>query len=182
MDNNLNFSTANVANPLSSGASVSSPGVEDSLSTPMNGKEFANLMRDLINKSGRQDVAASEGEGANTEGLAKTAEAGIPGLQTLNLGDQFAVITTASPLPDANSLAAFARAQGLGEGAVKALFGDLMTDPAAGTVLTAPSLGWTALPEQLPSAMAAVSASEISATPLPATRMGSDTRCWTPWP
>ncbi len=169
MDNNLNLSTANVATPLSSGASVSSQGVEDSLSTPMNGKEFANLMRDLINKSGRQDVAASEGEGANTEGLAKTAEAGIPGLQTLNLGEQFAVITTASPLPDANSLAAFARAQGLGEGAVKALFGDLITDPAAGTVLTAPSLGWTALPEQLPSAMAAVSASEISATPLPAT-------------
>ena len=169
MDNNLNLSTANVANPLSSGASVSSQGVEDSLSTPMNGKEFANLMRDLINKSGRQDVAASEGEGANTEGLAKAAEAGIPGLQTLNLGDQFAVITTASPLPDANSLAAFARAQGLGEGAVKALFGDLITDPAAGKVLTAPSLGWTALPEQLPSAMAAVSASEISATSIPAT-------------
>lgn len=157
MDNNLNFSTANIANPLSSGASVSSQGVEDSLSTPMNGKEFANLMRDLINKSGRQDVAASEGEGANTEGLVKTAEAGIPGLQTLNLGDQFAVITTASPLPDANSLAAFARAQGLGEGAVKALFGDLITDPAAGTVLTAPSLGWTAVPELLPSAVSAVS-------------------------
>ena len=169
MDNNLNFSTANVANPLSSGASVSSPGVEDSLSTPMNGKEFANLMRDLINNSGRQDVAASEGEGANMEGQVKTAEAGIPGLQTLNLGEQFAVITTASPLPDANSLAAFARAQGLGEGAVKALFGDLITDPAAGTVLTAPSLGWTAVPELLPSAVSAVSATEISASPLPAT-------------
>ena len=169
MDNNLNFSTANVANPLSSGASVSSPGVDDSLSTPMNGKEFANLMRDLINNSGRQDVAASEGEGANMEGQVTTAEAGIPGLQTLNLGEQFAVITTASPLPDANSLAAFARAQGLGEGAVKALFGDLITDPAAGTVLTAPSLGWTAVPELLPSAVSAVSATEISATPLPAT-------------
>ena len=169
MDNNLNFSTANVANPLSSGASVSSPGVDDSLSTPMNGKEFANLMRDLINNSGRQDVAASEGEGANMEGQVTTAEAGIPGLQTLNLGEQFAVITTASPLPDANSLAAFARAQGLGEGAVKALFGDLITDPATGTVLTAPSLGWTAVPELLPSAVSAVSATEISATPLPAT-------------
>jgi flagellar hook-length control protein FliK len=169
MDNNLNFSTANVANPLSSEASVSSPGVDDSLSTPMNGKEFANLMRDLINNSGRQDVAASEGEGANMEGQVKTAEEGIPGLQTLNLGEQFAVITTASPLPDANSLAAFARAQGLGEGAVKALFGDLITDPAAGTVLTAPSLGWTAVPELLPSAVSAVSATEISATPLPAT-------------
>jgi len=169
MDNNLNFSTANVANPLSSGASVSSPGVDNSLSTPMNGKEFANLMRDLINNSGRQDVAASEGEGANMEGQVTTAEAGIPGLQTLNLGEQFAVITTASPLPDANSLAAFARAQGLGEGAVKALFGDLITDPAAGTVLTAPSLGWTAVPELLPSAVSAVNATEISATPLPAT-------------
>jgi hypothetical protein len=186
MDNNLNFSTANVANPLSSGASVSSTGVEDSLSTPMNGKEFANLMRDLINNSGRQEFAASEGEGANLEGQMKTAEAGSPGLQTLNLGAQFAVITTASPLPDANSLAAFARAQGLGEGAVKALFGDLITDPAAntlgtlsnlstmspmdmGTVLTAPSFGWTAVPELLPSAVAAVSATEISASPLPAT-------------
>ena len=189
MDNNLNFSTANVANPLSSGASVSSTGVEDSLSTPMNGKEFANLMRDLINNSGRQEFAASEGEGASLEGQMKTAEAGSPGLQTLNLGAQFAVITTASPLPDANSLAAFARAQGLGEGAVKALFGDLITDPAAntlgtlsnlsnlstmspmdmGTVLTAPSFGWTAVPELLPSAVAAVSATEISASPLPAT-------------
>ena len=169
MDNNLNFSTANVANPLSSGASVSSTGVEDSLSTPMNGKEFANLMRDLINNSGRQDVAASEGEGANMEGQVTTGEAGIPGLQTMNLGEQFAVITTASPLPDANSLAAFARAQGLGEGAVKALFGDLITDPAAGTVLTAPSLGLTAVPELLPSAVSAVSATEISASPLPAT-------------
>ena len=183
MDNNLNFSTANVANPLSSGASVSSTGVEDSLSTPMNGKEFANLMRDLINNSGRQEFAASEGEGANLEGQMKTAEAGSPGLQTLNLGAQFAVITTASPLPDANSLAAFARAQGLGEGAVKALFGDLIADPAAntlsalstmspmdmGTVLTAPSFGWTAVPELLPSAVAAVSATEISASPLPAT-------------
>ena len=180
MDNNLNFSTANVANPLSSGASVSSTGVEDSLSTPMNGKEFANLMRDLINNSGRQEFAASEGEGASLEGQMKTAEAGSPGLQTLNLGAQFAVITTASPLPDANSLAAFARAQGLGEGAVKALFGDLITDPAAntlgtlsnlsamssmdmGTVLTAPSFGWTA------SAVSALSATEISASPLPAT-------------
>ena len=186
MDNNLNFSTANVANPLSSGASVSSTGVEDSLSTPMNGKEFANLMRDLINNSGRQEFAASEGEGANLEGQMTTAEAGSPGLQTLNLGAQFAVITTASPLPDANSLAAFARAQGLGEGAVKALFGDLITDPAAntlgtlsnlsamssidmGTVLTAPSFGWTAVPELLPSAVSAVSATEISASPLPAT-------------
>jgi hypothetical protein len=174
MDNNLNFSTANVANPLSSGASVSSPRVEDSLSTPMNGKEFANLMRDLINKSGRQDVAASEEDGAKLEGQPENPEVAAPGLQTLTLGDQFSVITTASPVPDANSLAAFARAQGLGEGAVKALFGDLATAPLSntvttmspldmGTVMTAPSFGWTPVPEVLPSALAAVSPTEITA-------------------
>jgi len=180
MDNNLNFSTANVANPLSSGASVSSPGVDDSLSTPMNGKEFANLMRDLINKSGRQDVAASDGEGANVEGQATiSAEAGT-GLQTLNLGDQFAVITTATPVPDANSLAAFARAQGLGEGAVKALFGDLATDPLTtqssfdmGTVLTAPSFGWNPAPEVLPSTLAVAGVTEISATGINASNLTS---------
>jgi hypothetical protein len=166
MDNNLNFSTANVANPLSSGASVSSPGVEDSLSTPMNGKEFANLMRDLINKSGRQEVAASDGEGADLYGQEKSPTEAGTGLQTLNLGDQFAVITTATPVPDANSLAAFARAQGLGEGAVKALFGDLATvNPLdMGTVITSPSFGWTPVPEVLPSALTAVSVTEISAT------------------
>ena len=71
MDNNLNFSTANVANPLSSGASVSSQGVEDSLSTPMNGKEFANLMRDLINKSGRQDVPLPRGKAPIRKGWPK---------------------------------------------------------------------------------------------------------------
>ena len=180
MDNNLNFSTANVANPLSSGASVSSPGVEDSLSTPMNGKEFANLMRDLINKSGRQEVAASEGEGTDLDGQEKSpAEAGT-GLQTLNLGDQFAVITTATPVPDANSLAAFARAQGLGEGAVKALFGDLATEPLTpvnpldmGTVITAPSFGWTPVPEVLPSALTAISVTEISATGINAPNLTS---------
>lgn len=180
MDNNLNLSTANVANPLSSGASVSSPGVEDSLSTPMNGKEFANLMRDLINKSGRQEVAASEGKDPNLEEQVKTAEEGIQGLQTLNLGDQFAVITTASPLPDASSLAAFARAQGLGEGAVKALFGDLAAESTTttlsamspmdmGTAMVAPSFGWMPAPEVLPNAMAALSATEISVAPLTAT-------------
>jgi len=171
MDNNLNFSTANVAKPLSGGAPVSSAGVEDSLSTPMNGKEFANLMRDLINKSGRQDVAASDEDGAKLEGQPQNPEDAAPGLQTLTLGDQFSVITTATPVPDANSLAAFARAQGLGEGAVKALFGDLATDPLSNTVTTvspldmgtAMSFGWTPVPEVLPSALAALSPTEITA-------------------
>ena len=129
MDNNLNFSTSTIANPLSSGAPAAATAVDDSLSTPMNGKEFAGLMRDLLNKSGRQELTASGEEGKETKEMPGAEGDGSSGLQTLSLGDQFAVITTASPIPDENSLAAFARAQGLGESAVKALFGDLATIP-----------------------------------------------------
>ena len=139
MDNNLNFSTSTIANPLSSAAPAAATAVDDSLSTPMNGKEFAGLMRDLLNKSGRQELTASVGEGKETEEMLGSVGDGSSGLQTLTLGDQFAVITTASPLPDENSLAAFARAQGLGESAVKALFGDLATSPN----VALNSVGWS---------------------------------------
>ena len=176
MDNNLNFSTSTIANPLSSAASAATTAVDDSLSTPMNGKEFAGLMRDLLNNSGRQELAASGEEGLGKEPGAATAEACDSSLQTLNLGDQFAVITTASPLPDANSLAAFARAQGLGDSAVKALFGDLVSIPVTadplklsspamsgielGSVLTATSFGWETL---APTSIAPQSGMHISA-------------------
>jgi flagellar hook-length control protein FliK len=83
----------------------------------MNGQEFAGVMRDLMAKGERQDVAGL----ATADTLLKATN----GLQTLSLGNQFAVITAASPLPDANSLAQFARTQGLSETAVQALFGDL---------------------------------------------------------
>lgn len=124
MDNNLNFSTSNVSNALTNAAPAATAGVDDTLSTPMNGKEFAGLMRDLLNKAERQDLAASTEESTSSD-TSTDLVTSTSGLQTLPLSDQFAVITTAAPLPDANSLAAFARAQGLGEGAVKALFGDL---------------------------------------------------------
>ena len=139
MDNNLNFSTSTIANPLSSGAPAAATAVDDSLSTPMNGKEFAGLMRDLLNKSGRQELTASGEEGKETKEMLGSEGDGSSGLQTLSLGDQFAVITTASPIPDENSLAAFARAQGLGESAVKALFGDLATSPN----VALNSVGWS---------------------------------------
>jgi len=139
MDNNLNFSTSTIANPLSNAAPAASTEVDGSLSTPMNGKEFAGLMRDLLNKSGRQELTASVGEGKETKEMLGSEGDGSSGLQTLSLGDQFAVITTASPIPDENSLAAFARAQGLGESAVKALFGDLATSPN----VALNSVGWS---------------------------------------
>jgi flagellar hook-length control protein FliK len=139
MDNNLNFSTSTIANPLSSAAPAAATAVDDSLSTPMNGKEFAGLMRDLLNKSGRQELTASGEEGKETKEMPGFEGDESSGLQTLSLGDQFAVITTASPIPDENSLAAFARAQGLGESAVKALFGDLATSPN----VALNSVGWS---------------------------------------
>jgi flagellar hook-length control protein FliK len=122
MDANLNFLTQPVSNPTSVGASSSSPGLDPSLSKPMNGQEFAGVMRDLMAKGERQDIAGNA--------QSATEEANMAGLQTLSLGNQFSVITAASPLPDPNSLAEFARAQGLSEQAVQTLFGDLTTSPA----------------------------------------------------
>jgi len=127
MDANLNFLTASTTNPTSVGAPSGSTGLDPSLAKPMNGQEFAGVMRDLMAKGERQDVAGI------APGEATDANAAV--LQTLNLGNQFSVITAASPLPDPNSLAQFARAQGLSESAVQALFGDLALPTASATAL-----------------------------------------------
>jgi hypothetical protein len=127
MDANLNFLTASTTNPTSVGAPGGSTGLDPSLAKPMNGQEFAGVMRDLMAKGERQDVAGiAPGEAIDANAAA---------LQTLNLGNQFSVITAASPLPDPNSLAQFARAQGLSESAVQALFGDLALPTASATAL-----------------------------------------------
>ncbi len=121
MDANLNFATTPSSNPTPVGASSGAKGLDPSLSKPMNGQEFAGVMRDLMAKGERQELAGTEPKEAT--------DATTAALQTLNLGSQFSVITAASPLPDPNSLAQFARAQGLSESAVQALFGDLTTKP-----------------------------------------------------
>jgi len=117
MDANLNFLTAPPANTTQIAGFSGTNAVDPNLSKPMNGMEFAGLMRDLMPQSERQDLAG--------QATADTLLQASNGLQTLSLGNQFAVITAASPLPDANSLAQFARTQGLSETAVQALFGDL---------------------------------------------------------
>ena len=119
MDANLNFLTPPASKPTSVGASKGSTGLDPSLAKPMNGQEFAGVMRDLMAKGDRQDVAGTA--------TGEATDANAAALQTLNLGNQFSVITAASPLPDPNSLAEFARGQGLSESAVQALFGDLTT-------------------------------------------------------
>ena len=113
MDANLNFLTATAPNTLNIGDSAPPSGPRSIGRNPMLGKEFANLMRSMLPDAQRQDLAA----GGST--------ASQNGLQSLSLGNKFALITADAPQPDANSLAAFARAQGLTDGAVQALFGDL---------------------------------------------------------
>jgi flagellar hook-length control protein FliK len=119
MDANLNFLTPPASKPTSVGAPGGSTGLDPSLAKPMNGQEFAGVMRDLMAKGDRQDLAGTA--------TGEATDANAAALQTLNLGNQFSVITAASPLPDPNSLAEFARGQGLSESAVQALFGDLTT-------------------------------------------------------
>jgi flagellar hook-length control protein FliK len=82
----------------------------------MRGADFANLLGHLMDPGARQDLAAA-------------------GLQALPISSQIEVITVAEPLPDAASLAAFARGQGLDETTVRALFGaapGMMSADAAG--------------------------------------------------
>ena len=123
MDANLNYLTPPASKPTSVGASKGSTGLDPSLAKPMNGQEFAGVMRDLMAQGDRQDVAGTA--------TGEATDANAAALQTLNLGNQFSVITAASPLPDPNSLAEFARGQGLSESAVQALFGDLTASPFA---------------------------------------------------
>ncbi|MGB4021125.1 MAG: hypothetical protein WBL30_02920, partial [Limnohabitans sp.] len=132
MDANLNYLTAPVSNPSSVGASSGSGGLDPNLAKPMNGQEFAGVMRDLMAKGERQELAGTA--------TGEATDATTAALQTLNLGNQFSVITAASPLPDPNSLAQFARAQGLSESAVQALFGDLGTATDATIALDPASL------------------------------------------
>ena len=87
----------------------------------MRGADFANLLGHLMNPGGRQDLAAA-------------------GLQALPIGPQIEVITAAEPLPDAASLAAFAKGQGLDEAMVRALFGGALADGQAAGAGTVPTL------------------------------------------
>jgi len=86
---------------------------------PISG-DFAELLTGHMLKMERQGLAAFA-----TDGIAPGA-----GLQILPLGKELNVITSDAPMPDLASVAAFARAQGLGEAAVQALFGPISA-PAA---------------------------------------------------
>jgi len=105
MNANLNFPS--MITPSPNGGSVASN------PTPTDGdpksEEFSAVLTGQMFKAERQSLA--------------TQVLGGPGLQIVSLGAKLDVITTDAPLPDLPSLANFARAQGLDEVAIQALFG-----------------------------------------------------------
>lgn len=113
MDANLFISSSSALNGAASptGAGAALPGAE------LRGADFANLLRGLQDDTGRQDFAA--------DGLAQA------GLQAVSLSPQLELITAATPVPDADSLMAFARTQGLDDGTLALLFGGTMASAGA---------------------------------------------------
>jgi hypothetical protein len=79
------------------------------------GGRFAELFTGHMLKLERQGLAAAQG--------------GLLGLQMMPLGQTINVITSDAPVPDMQSLLAFAKAQGLDDQAVAGLFGEIPAVP-----------------------------------------------------
>ena len=116
MDPTMNFLTAPTAAPR--GGDLPSPGAGTD-SGPQS-SEFAGVLNGQMLKLERQALASAAPPAA--------------GLQVVPLGNKLSVITTDAPLPDMATLADFARAQGLGETAVQALFGATGPKPDVATL------------------------------------------------
>ncbi len=127
MDARTNFLTAPAPAQRGNDVLVEPSGGEASAS----GAQFAGVLNGQMLKLERQALASPAAESAD--------------LQVLRLGNKLNVITTDAPLPDLASLADFARAQGLGESAVQALFGSVGSGLAS---ISAPISVGTGMPAQ----------------------------------
>lgn len=133
---------AGEALPAATGAEAKAPATE-----------FSEVLTGQMFKTQRQGIAASSIPSA--------------GLQVVPLGKSINVITSDAPLPDMASLASFARAQGLDEAAVQALFGPL---PSTKDAALAPAAVPSSLPTLGPTLVLATAQS--LATALSAKAMG----------
>lgn len=111
MTTQLNFSAS--ANPVSA---LVGAGLTDAKAAPAAGDSgaggrFAELFTGHMLKLERQGLAV--------------AQDGLLGLQMMPLGQTINVITSDAPVPDMQSLLAFAKAQGLDDQAVAGLFGEM---------------------------------------------------------
>ena len=115
MTTQLNFSAS--ANPVSA---LVGAGLTDAKAAPAGadsgaGGRFAELFTGHMLKLERQGLAA--------------AQDGLGSLQMMPLGQTINVITSDAPVPDIQSLLAFAKAQGLDDLAVAGLFGEMAAVP-----------------------------------------------------
>ena len=160
MTTQLNFSAS--ANPVSA---LVGAGLTDAKAAPTGADSgaagrFAELFTGQMLKLERQGLAA--------------AQDGLGSLQMMPLGQTINVITSDAPVPDLQSLLAFAKAQGLDDSAVAGLFGEMPSPPPQG--LQVPTLlpegvqtptllpQGVQMPTLLPQGLAAVGESS-SATP-----------------
>ena len=132
MDARTNFLTAPAPAQRGNDVLVEPSGGEPSAS----GAQFAGVLNGQMLKLERQALASPAAESAD--------------LQVLRLGNKLNVITTDAPLPDLASLADFARAQGLGESAVQALFGSAGSGLASISTAVSVGTGMPALGTELP--------------------------------
>ena len=165
MDARTDFLTAPAPAQRGNDVLVEPSGGEASAS----GAQFAGVLNGQMLKLERQALASPVGESVD--------------LQVLRLGNKLNVITTDAPLPDLASLADFARAQGLGESAVQALFGSagsgLASISAAISVGTGMPTQGTELPDsgnpQAAQALAQSAATSLIQLALTATQAGAVT-------
>ncbi len=163
MTTQLNFSAG--ANPVSA---LVGAGLTDAKAAPAGadsgaGGRFAELFTGQMLKLERQGLAA--------------AQDGLVGLQMMPLGQTINVITSDAPVPDIQSLLAFAKAQGLDDQAVAGLFGEMPVVPQGVQVPTLLPLGVAAIgqpsgatptswtPETLPSTAQTATFGQLQALP-----------------
>ncbi len=138
-------------NPLSA-ASAPATGTDPSSSGAGPGAgshAFSGVLQSLLPPQERQDIAAPE---ASVKAEMALFSAQTPGMQ-------LEIITPASPMPGDDSLAAFARNQGLNETAIQALFG-----PAAW--FSAAPAGLAQSPQASPSAATDAASTAMVSPPL----------------
>ena len=150
MTTQLNFSAS--ANPVSA---LVGAGLTDAKAAPAAGDSgaggrFAELFTGHMLKLERQGLAVEQD--------------GLLGLQMMPLGQTINVITSDAPVPDMQSLLAFAKAQGLDDQAVAGLFGEM---PAVPQGIPMPSLlpQGVQVPTLLPEGVAAIGQSTGTTPP-----------------
>lgn len=125
MESQLNFLATRGTSPASPVApAADNPASAAPAKTGADGRDFSEVLTGETLKAQRQQLAALGAQDAL--------------LQVVPLGNNLNIITSDAPLPSMESLAQFARQQGLHEAAVQALFGPSMVTPLS-AVNTSPA-------------------------------------------